>query len=63
MSDEEIEQLVKDAEVNAEEDKKKRELVEARNAADSLIYATEKSIKDLGDKVDAATKSQVEPQI
>jgi molecular chaperone DnaK len=46
--------------MNAEEDKKKKELVEARNSADALIYSTEKSIKELGDKVDSETKSKVE---
>ena len=60
LSPEEIDNLVKDAEMNAEEDKKKKELVEARNSADSLIYSTEKSIKELGDKVDSETKSKVE---
>ena len=60
LSQEEIDQLVKDAEMHAEDDKKKRELVEARNQADALIYSTEKSIKELGDKVDADTKSKVE---
>ena len=60
LSQEEIDQLVKDAELHAEDDKKKRELVEARNQADALIYSTEKSIKELGDKVDADTKSKVE---
>jgi len=60
LSKEEIDQLVKDAEMNADEDKKKRELVEARNQADALIYSTEKSIKELGDKVDSETKSKVE---
>jgi molecular chaperone DnaK len=60
LSKAEIEKLVKDAELHAEEDKKKRELVEARNHADSLIYSTEKSIKDLGDKIDSATKANVE---
>ena len=63
LSEEEIDRLVKDAELHADEDKKKRELVEARNQADALIYSTEKSIKELGDKVDEATKSQVETQI
>jgi molecular chaperone DnaK len=63
LSQEEIEKLVKDAELHAEDDRKKKELVEARNAADALIYQTEKSLKDLGDKVDAATKSQVEAAI
>jgi len=63
LSKEEIDKLIKDAELHAEEDKKKRELVDARNHADALIYSTEKSIKDLGDKVDAATKNKVEAAI
>ncbi len=63
LSKEEIDRLVKDAEMHAEEDKKKRDLVEARNSADALIYSTEKSIKDLGDKVDSSTKSKVEQSI
>jgi molecular chaperone DnaK len=63
LSKEEIDQLVKDAEMHAEEDKQKRELVEARNSADALIYSTEKSIKDLGDKVDSDTKTKVEESI
>lgn len=63
LSKEEIDKLVKDAELHSEEDKKKKESVEARNAADSLIYATEKSVKDLGDKVDSATKSNVDSAI
>jgi len=60
LSEQEIQNLVKDAELHAEEDKKKRELVDARNMADSLIYSSEKSIKELGDKVDASTKSDVD---
>jgi molecular chaperone DnaK len=60
LSPEEIDNLVKDAEVHAEDDKKKKELVEARNSADALIYSTEKSIKELGEKVDSETKSKVE---
>jgi molecular chaperone DnaK len=63
LSKEEIEKLVKDAEMHVDEDRKKRELVEARNHADQLIYSTEKSIKDLGDKVDKATKTKVEDAI
>ncbi len=63
LSQEEIEQAVKDAELHADEDLKKKDLVEARNHADSLIYSTEKSIKDLGDKVDADTKGKVETAI
>ncbi len=60
LSEAEIEKLIKDAEQHAEEDKKKRALVEAKNNADSLIYSTEKSIKELGDKVDSETKTKVE---
>ena len=63
LSEEEIQRLVKEAESHASEDKKKQELIEARNKADSLIYGTEKSMKDLGDKVDAQTKSDVEKHI
>jgi molecular chaperone DnaK len=63
LSKEEINNLVKDAEMHVEEDKKKRELVEARNTADALIYSTEKSIKELGAKVDSATKGKVEEAI
>ncbi|MBW1983623.1 MAG: molecular chaperone DnaK [Deltaproteobacteria bacterium] len=63
LSEEEIDNLVKDAELHAEEDKKKKELVEAKNMADSLIYSTEKSITDLGDKVDSETKTNVESAI
>lgn len=63
LSQEEIDKLIKDAELHAEDDKKKKNLVEARNHADALIYQTEKSIKDLGDKVDDATKRQVDEAI
>jgi molecular chaperone DnaK len=63
LSDEEIDKMVKDAEANAAADKAKREGVDARNEADSLIYATEKSIKDLGDKIDGAEKQKVEDAI
>lgn len=60
LSKDEIDKLVKDAELHADEDKKKKELVEARNHADTLIYSTEKSLKDLGDKVDAQTRGNIE---
>jgi molecular chaperone DnaK len=60
LSKEEIDQLVKDAEMHSDEDKKKKELVEARNHADTLIYTTEKSLKDLGEKVDEQTRSNIE---
>jgi molecular chaperone DnaK len=63
LSKEEIDQAVKDAEMHADEDRKKKELVEARNHADSLIYSTEKSIKDLGDKVDEAVKKKAQDAI
>ncbi|GGD71641.1 molecular chaperone DnaK [Paenibacillus nasutitermitis] len=53
LSDEEIERMMKDAELNADEDRKRRELVEAKNNADQLVYSVDKTIKDLGDKVDA----------
>ncbi|MBW4080185.1 molecular chaperone DnaK [Paenibacillus sp. S150] len=54
LSDAEVEQMMKDAELHAEEDRKRKELVEAKNSADQLVYSTDKVIKDLGDKVDAA---------
>jgi len=63
LSEEEIEKLVKDAELHAEDDKKKRELIDARNMADSMIYTTEKSVKEVGDKLDDATKSNIEQAI
>ena len=63
LSKEEIDRLIKDAELHADEDKKKKELVDARNSADALIYTTEKSMKDLGDKIDAETKGKVEAAI
>ncbi len=63
LSDDEIDKMVKDAEAHADEDKKLRTLVDARNAADNMIHATEKSLKDLGDKVDAGEKSKAEAAI
>ncbi|CAM3105918.1 molecular chaperone DnaK [Sporolactobacillus spathodeae] len=60
LSDEEIDKMVKDAESNAEADKKRKEEVDTRNEADQLIFATEKTLKDLGDKVDAAEKSKAD---
>jgi molecular chaperone DnaK len=58
LSDEEIERLVKDAEAHSEEDRRKRKLAEVRNQADSLIYSTEKTIKDLGDRVTEDEKNK-----
>ncbi|WP_303920385.1 molecular chaperone DnaK [Treponema berlinense] len=63
LSKEEIERMVKDAEAHADEDKKQREAVDVKNEADSLIYATEKSLKDLGDKVNGAEKQKVEDAV
>ncbi|MCD6584913.1 MAG: molecular chaperone DnaK [Desulfobacteraceae bacterium] len=60
LSQEEIDKLVKDAELHADEDKNLREKVEVKNNADSLIYSTEKSMAELGDKVDSETKAKVE---
>ncbi len=63
LSDEEIEQMKKDAEAHADEDKKKKELVEARNMADTLIFSTEKAMKDAGDKITDDEKKPVEEKM
>jgi len=63
LSDQDIDRMVKEAELHAEEDKKEREKAEIRNEADSMIYSTEKNIKDLGDKVNAADKAKTEEAI
>ena len=63
LSKEEVEKMKKDAEAHAEEDKKKKELIEARNMADTLIYSTEKSMREAGDKVTADEKKPVEEAI
>jgi molecular chaperone DnaK len=63
LSDADIEQMIKDAEANAADDKKRRELIEARNQADNAIHATEKTLADYGDKVDPADKSAVESDL
>jgi molecular chaperone DnaK len=60
LSDADIEKMVRDAEEHVAEDKKRRELVEARNHADSMIHATEKSLKELGDKVSSGDKDNIE---
>ncbi|MHB1626917.1 MAG: molecular chaperone DnaK [Bacilli bacterium] len=60
LSKEEVERMVKEAESNAETDRKRREETDLRNQADSLMYQTDKTIKDLGDKVDAAEKEKAE---
>jgi len=63
LSEAEIEKLVRDAEQHAEEDKRRKELIEARNQADSLVYSVEKNVKEFGDKVDAAEKAKIEEAI
>ena len=63
LSESEIDRMVKEAEANAESDKKEREKVEVRNEADSMVYATEKSLKELGDKVSGADKQKIEDAI
>ncbi|GAM08535.1 chaperone protein DnaK [Geobacter sp. OR-1] len=60
LSKEEIDKMVKDAEAHSAEDKKKRELIEARNHADSLVYSTEKSLNEHGDKIGADDKAKIE---
>ena len=63
LSEEDIDKAVKEAEKFAEEDKKRKEEVEVRNNADSLVYQCEKSMNDLGDKLDPADKSEIEAKI
>ena len=63
LSDEEIDNMVKDAEEHAEEDRKFHELIDVRNQADGLIHATKKSLDDLGDKVEASEKTDIEAAI
>ncbi|MGI5173613.1 molecular chaperone DnaK [Treponema sp. OMZ 840] len=63
LSESEIDRMVKEAEANAEADKKEREKVDVRNDADSMVYATEKSLKELGDKVSGADKQKIEDAV
>ncbi len=63
LSKEEIDKMVHEAEAHASEDKKKRELIEARNQADSMVYQTEKSLKEFGDKIDAGEKGKIEEKL
>jgi molecular chaperone DnaK len=63
LSDADIDQMVRDAEKFAEEDKKRREGAEARNNADSLVHATERQLEENGDKIDAALKAEIESAI
>ena len=63
LSDEEIQSMVTDAETHAEEDRKQRELAEARNLAENAAYQSEKQLEELGDKVDASAKEEIEGAI
>lgn len=63
LSDTEVEKMRKDAEAHAEEDRKRRELIEARNNADNTIYAAEKALREFGDKVPAEIKSEVDAKV
>ncbi len=63
LSEAEIEKMVKDAEANASNDKARKELIEAKNQADSAVYETEKSLREFSDKIDEATKSAIEKEI
>jgi len=63
LSEEDIENMVRDAEANAEADAKRRKAIEARNEIDALIYSTEKSLADNGDKLDAETKAEIEKAV
>ena len=63
LSKEEIEKMKREAELHMEEDKRKRELAEAKNIADSLIYTTEKTLREVGDKVSSETKKEIEEKI
>jgi len=63
LSDDEVERMIKDAEAHADEDRKLTELVHARNHADGMIHATEKSLKELGDQVGADEKASIEHAI
>ncbi len=60
LTDEEIKRMVRDAELHAEGDRRKREVVDARNQAENLVYSTRKSLKEFGDKVDGATRANIE---
>jgi molecular chaperone DnaK len=63
LSKEDVDRAVKEAQAHEAEDKQRRDEIEVRNRADNLAYATEKSLKDLGDKIPAATKSELEAKV
>lgn len=63
LNEKDIDRLIKEAEAHAEDDRKKKEVIEMRNQADTLIYSTQKSLEDLGDKVDASLRSEIESKV
>jgi molecular chaperone DnaK len=63
LSDSEIDKMVNDAKTHADEDKKKRELIESKNKADTLIYSVEKFLKDVGEKAPADQKTKIDDQV
>ncbi len=63
LSDADIDRMVKESEEHADEDRRRKEVIEARNLADNLVYQAEKSLRDLGEQVDAATRAEVESKI
>jgi molecular chaperone DnaK len=63
LSDSEVERMRKDAEAHAEDDRKRKELIEARNTADNAVYTAEKALRDLGEKVPVDVKTKVEEQV
>ena len=60
LSEQDIEQMMKDADAHADEDKKAREVADVKNSAENLLYSTEKSLRDMGDSVDGETKAEIE---
>ena len=63
LNEAEVERMRREAEIHADEDKKRKEMIEARNTADNAIYTAEKALRDLGDKVPADVKSKVETEV
>ncbi|NLG43695.1 MAG: molecular chaperone DnaK, partial [Phycisphaerae bacterium] len=63
LSEQEVQRMVKDAEAHAAEDERKKKLIDVRNQADQVVYSTEKTLKEHGDKVDAATRGEIEQAI
>ncbi len=63
LSDKEIEQMVREAEIHAEDDKARRDLIEARNAADSMVYSAERALRESGDKVDGVARTEVQDAV